>query len=184
MNPATYSETDAILADERFDMLGGQLAFRDFQVFLDINEVRGVVVCLFRSSGHRTQTLPASSPSNRYTRIAIDARLSEPMSNDLPLEMRALPSQCFLPVSAGRRDSGKLHTHMAVQHVATLTHCCHAPAPSGRPTPSQNKAPPARPRIYAVFCSFVPPHLRVSRILSYSEFCDRWMVWNFSVRGF
>ncbi|PLW06241.1 hypothetical protein PCASD_14953 [Puccinia coronata f. sp. avenae] len=77
------SQTDAILADERFDMLGGQLAFRDFQVFLDINEVRGVVVCLFRSSGHRTQTLPASSPSNRYTRIAIDARLSEPMSNDL-----------------------------------------------------------------------------------------------------
>jgi hypothetical protein len=35
-NPLTCTEANPIMADEGFDMLGGQFTFRDFQVYLDL----------------------------------------------------------------------------------------------------------------------------------------------------
>ncbi|PLW40122.1 hypothetical protein PCASD_07872 [Puccinia coronata f. sp. avenae] len=37
-NPQTRTEDDPVLADEGFDMMGGQFTFRDFQVYLDLQE--------------------------------------------------------------------------------------------------------------------------------------------------
>ncbi|KNZ47334.1 uncharacterized protein VP01_64g10 [Puccinia sorghi] len=65
-NPLTSTEDDPILADNGFDMMGGQFTFRDFQVYLDLNNVLGVTMCVFRSLDHTHQTLKGSSPSDRY----------------------------------------------------------------------------------------------------------------------
>ncbi|PLW35399.1 hypothetical protein PCANC_18296 [Puccinia coronata f. sp. avenae] len=43
--PTTRAEDDPILADQGFDMMGGQFTFRDFQVYLDLEEFRGVTFC-------------------------------------------------------------------------------------------------------------------------------------------
>ncbi|PLW34544.1 hypothetical protein PCASD_12942, partial [Puccinia coronata f. sp. avenae] len=68
-NPRTRTEDDLILADEGFDMEGGQFTFRDFQVYLDLTEVLGVTMCVFKSNSIRHQTLPGHSRSGKYTRI-------------------------------------------------------------------------------------------------------------------
>ena len=79
-NPRTASDNEPILADEGFDMLGGQFTFRHFQVCLDLNKVLGVTLCVFRSRDHTHQTLPGASPSDRYTRIGFSCQMSEAMS--------------------------------------------------------------------------------------------------------
>ncbi|KAA1125471.1 Leucine-zipper-like transcriptional regulator 1 [Puccinia graminis f. sp. tritici] len=80
-NPRNCSEDDPILADDDFDMLGGQFTFRDFQVCLDLNHVLGVALCVFRSRDYTHQTLPGASPSGKYTRIGFSGQMSEAMSN-------------------------------------------------------------------------------------------------------
>ena len=80
-NPQTSSETDPILADEGLDMRGGQFTFRDFQVYLDLNEVVGVTFCVFKSNDHTHQTLKGVSHSDKYTRIGFSCQMSEKMSN-------------------------------------------------------------------------------------------------------
>ena len=80
-NPLTSSETDPILADGGFDMIGGHFTFRDFQVYLDLNHVFGVTMCVFRSQDHTHQTLKGVSPSDRYTRLGFSCQMSEKMSN-------------------------------------------------------------------------------------------------------
>ncbi|KAA1080857.1 Leucine-zipper-like transcriptional regulator 1 [Puccinia graminis f. sp. tritici] len=80
-NPRNCSEDDPILADDDFDMLGGQFTFRDFQVCLDLNHVLGVALCVFRSRDYTHQTLPGASPSGKYTRIGFSCQMSEAMSN-------------------------------------------------------------------------------------------------------
>ncbi|EFP93984.2 uncharacterized protein PGTG_19938 [Puccinia graminis f. sp. tritici CRL 75-36-700-3] len=81
LNPRTSDKDDPILADDGFDMIGGQFTFRDFQVYLDLNKVIGVTMCVFRSKDHRHQTLAGSSPSDKYTRIGFSCQMSEAMSN-------------------------------------------------------------------------------------------------------
>ncbi|KAI7963848.1 hypothetical protein MJO29_004275 [Puccinia striiformis f. sp. tritici] len=73
-NPLNSSDDDPILADDGYDMFGGQFTFRDFQVCLDLHRPDlhhdiGVTLCVFRSNNHTHQTLPGASPSDRYTRI-------------------------------------------------------------------------------------------------------------------
>ena len=80
-NPQNSSEDDPILADDGFDMIGGQFTFRDFQVYLDLNQVLGVTLCVFRSKDHTHQTLDGVSPSDKYTRIGFSCQMSEKMSN-------------------------------------------------------------------------------------------------------
>ncbi|KAA1106494.1 Leucine-zipper-like transcriptional regulator 1 [Puccinia graminis f. sp. tritici] len=81
LNPRTSYKDDPILADDGFDMIGGQFTFRDFQVYLDLNKVVGVTMCVFRSKDHHHQTLAGSSPSDKYTRIGFSCQMSEAMSN-------------------------------------------------------------------------------------------------------
>jgi hypothetical protein len=80
-NPQTRTEDDPVLADEGFDMMGGQFTFRDFQVYLDLQEVRGVTMCVFQSNSVRHQTLPGVSQSGRYTRIGFSCQMSKSMSD-------------------------------------------------------------------------------------------------------
>ena len=79
-NPLTTTDTNPILADKDFDMLGGQFTFRDFQVYLDLKEVLGVTVCVFKSKEVTHQTLPGHSPSGKYTRIGFSCQMSEKMT--------------------------------------------------------------------------------------------------------
>jgi len=79
-NPQNSTEDDPILADDGFDMEGGQFTFRDFQVYLDLNQVLGVTLCVFRSKDHTHQTLDGVSPSDKYTRIGFSCQMSEKMS--------------------------------------------------------------------------------------------------------
>ncbi|KAA1131346.1 Leucine-zipper-like transcriptional regulator 1 [Puccinia graminis f. sp. tritici] len=79
-NPHHSGNEDRILADEHFDMEGGQFTFREFQVYLDLNEVNGVTVCVFRSTDHIHQTLPGSSPSKKYNRIGFSCQMSQKMT--------------------------------------------------------------------------------------------------------
>ncbi|KNZ55872.1 uncharacterized protein VP01_1375g1 [Puccinia sorghi] len=80
-NPLTSTETDPILADDGFDMIGGHFTFHDFQVYLDLNNVLGVTMCVFRSQDHTHQTLKGASPSDRYTRLGFSCQMSEKMSH-------------------------------------------------------------------------------------------------------
>ena len=80
-NPLTSTETDPILADDGFDMIGGHFTFRDFQVYLDFNDVRGVTMCVFRSQDKTHQNLKGVSPSDRYTRLGFSCQMSERMSH-------------------------------------------------------------------------------------------------------
>ncbi|KNZ47835.1 uncharacterized protein VP01_60g7 [Puccinia sorghi] len=80
-NPLTSTQTDPILVDEGFDMIGGHFTFHDFQVYLDLNNVLGVTVCVFRSQDHTHQTLKGASPSDRYTRLGFSCQMSEKMSH-------------------------------------------------------------------------------------------------------
>ncbi|EFP81304.1 uncharacterized protein PGTG_06925 [Puccinia graminis f. sp. tritici CRL 75-36-700-3] len=80
-NPRTASDDDPILADEGFDMLGGQFTFRKFQLCLDLHHVLGVTLCVFKSNSHTHQTLPGASPSDRYTRIGFSCQMSEAMTH-------------------------------------------------------------------------------------------------------
>jgi len=79
-NPQTSTENDPILADEGFDMMGGQFNFRDFQVYLDLNEVLGVTIFVFRSKDHTHQTVKGLSHSDKYTRIGFSCQMSQKMS--------------------------------------------------------------------------------------------------------
>ena len=69
------------MADEGFDMLGGQFTFRDFEVYLDLQQVRGVTLCVFKSNSVRHQTLPGASQSGRYTHISFSCQMSKSMSD-------------------------------------------------------------------------------------------------------
>ncbi|OAV91130.1 hypothetical protein PTTG_04198 [Puccinia triticina 1-1 BBBD Race 1] len=80
-NPRNSNEDDPILADNGFDMLGGQFTFRDFQVYIEMNQVVGVTMCVFRSGQDTHQTLDGASPSDKYTRIGFSCQMSEKMSN-------------------------------------------------------------------------------------------------------
>ncbi|KNZ63470.1 uncharacterized protein VP01_113g6 [Puccinia sorghi] len=80
-NPLTSTENDPILADDGFDMIGGHFTFHDFQVYLDLNNVLGVTMCVFRSQAHSHQTLKGASPSDRYTRLGFSCQMSEKISN-------------------------------------------------------------------------------------------------------
>jgi hypothetical protein len=80
-NPRTRTEDDLILADEGFDMEGGQFTFRDFQVYLDLTEVLGVTMCVFKSNSIRHQTLRGHSRSGKYTRIGFSCQMSKSMSD-------------------------------------------------------------------------------------------------------
>ena len=80
-NPNTSDEDTPILADKQFDMVGGQFTFRDFQVYLDLNEVVGVTMCVFRSNKEVHQTLDGESKSGKYTRVGFSCQMSEKMSN-------------------------------------------------------------------------------------------------------
>jgi hypothetical protein len=68
------------LADDGFDMVGGQFTFRDFQVYLDLNHEVGVTMCVFRSTDHQHQTLPGGSVSKQYTRIGFSCQMSVKMT--------------------------------------------------------------------------------------------------------
>jgi hypothetical protein len=61
-------------------MIGGQFTFRDFQVYIDLNEVVGVTMCVFRSQEELHQTLDGASPSDKYTRIGFSCQMSQKMS--------------------------------------------------------------------------------------------------------
>ena len=69
-----------ILADEGFDMIGGQFSFRDFQVYLDLNKTLGVTLCVFRSQDYRHQTLPGASQSDNYTRLGFSCQINKRMA--------------------------------------------------------------------------------------------------------
>ena len=69
------------MADDGFDMLGGQFTFRDFQVYIEMNKVVGVTMCVFRSGQDIHQTLDGASPSDKYTRVGFSCQMSEKMSN-------------------------------------------------------------------------------------------------------
>ncbi|KAI7956942.1 hypothetical protein MJO28_004037 [Puccinia striiformis f. sp. tritici] len=84
-NPLNSSDDDPILADDGYDMFGGQFTFRDFQVCLDLHRPDlhhdiGVTLCVFRSNNHTHQTLPGASPSDRYTRIGFSCRMFQAMT--------------------------------------------------------------------------------------------------------
>ncbi|KNF05867.1 hypothetical protein PSTG_00861 [Puccinia striiformis f. sp. tritici PST-78] len=84
-NPLNSSEDDPILADDGYNMFGGQFTFRDFQVCLDLHRPGlhqdiGVTLCAFRSNDHTHQTLPGASPSDRYTRIGFSCQMSQAMT--------------------------------------------------------------------------------------------------------
>jgi hypothetical protein len=74
------SKNPQILADEGFDMIGGQFSFRDFQVSLDLNKTLGVTLCVFRSQEYRHQTLPGASQSNNYTRLGFSCQINKRMA--------------------------------------------------------------------------------------------------------
>ncbi|KAI7947510.1 hypothetical protein MJO28_009418 [Puccinia striiformis f. sp. tritici] len=80
-NPKTSNPDDPILADEGFDMEGGQFTFRDFQVYIDMNRGIGVTMCVFRSTKENHQTLNGCSRSNKYTRIGFSCQMSQRMTN-------------------------------------------------------------------------------------------------------
>jgi hypothetical protein len=80
-DPKTCVEDNPILADEGFDMMGGQFTFRDFQVYLDLEEVRGVTICVFNSNSVQHQTLPGASRSGKYTCIGFSCQMSKSMSD-------------------------------------------------------------------------------------------------------
>ncbi|KNZ57604.1 hypothetical protein VP01_2115g1, partial [Puccinia sorghi] len=79
-NPLTSTENYPILVDNGFNMIGGQFTFCDFQVYLDLNNVLGVTMCVFRSQDHTHQTLKSASPSDRYTRLGFSCQMSEKTS--------------------------------------------------------------------------------------------------------
>ncbi|EFP91998.1 uncharacterized protein PGTG_17829 [Puccinia graminis f. sp. tritici CRL 75-36-700-3] len=80
-NPRTASDNGPILADEGFDMLGGQFTFRKLQLCLDLHHVLGVTLCVFKSNSHTHQTFPGASPSDRYTHIDFSCQMSEAMTH-------------------------------------------------------------------------------------------------------
>ncbi|PLW37579.1 hypothetical protein PCANC_15258 [Puccinia coronata f. sp. avenae] len=75
-NPLTRTKADPVMADEGFDMLGGQFTFRDFWVYLDLKQVLGVTMCVFKSNSVNHQTLRGASQSGRYTRIGFSCQMS------------------------------------------------------------------------------------------------------------
>ncbi|KAA1097013.1 Leucine-zipper-like transcriptional regulator 1 [Puccinia graminis f. sp. tritici] len=75
------SDNPQILADQDFDMIGGQFSFRDFQICLDLTKTLGVTLCVFRSKDFRHQTLPGASPSGKYTRIGFSCQINQSMAS-------------------------------------------------------------------------------------------------------
>ncbi|PLW33625.1 hypothetical protein PCANC_23911 [Puccinia coronata f. sp. avenae] len=61
-SPKTCAEDDPILADEGFDMMGGQFTFQEFQVYLDLEDFCGVTLCVFKSNSVTHQTLRGNEP--------------------------------------------------------------------------------------------------------------------------
>jgi hypothetical protein len=80
-DPKNCAEDNPILADEGFGMMGGNFTFRDFQVYLDLEEVHGVTICVFKSNSFQHQTLPGASRSGKYTRIGFSCQISTSMSD-------------------------------------------------------------------------------------------------------
>ena len=72
---------DVILADENFDMIGGQFVFRDFQFYLDFTKFSGISLCVFKSNEYRHQTLEGCSPSELYTRIGFSCQISQKLAH-------------------------------------------------------------------------------------------------------
>ncbi|PLW46908.1 hypothetical protein PCASD_08121 [Puccinia coronata f. sp. avenae] len=67
-NPLTRTEANPVMADEGFDMLGGQFTFWDFWVYLDLKQVLGVTMCVFKSNSVNHQTLRGASQSGRFNK--------------------------------------------------------------------------------------------------------------------
>jgi hypothetical protein len=80
-NPLTRTKANPVMADEGFDMLGGQFTFRDFRVYLDLKQVLGVTMCDFKSNSVNHQTLRGASQSGRYTRIGFSCQMPKSMSD-------------------------------------------------------------------------------------------------------
>ena len=68
------------MADEGFNMIGGQFSFCDFQVYLDLNKKLDVTLCVFRSQEYRHQSLPGASQSNNYTRMGFSCQINKRMT--------------------------------------------------------------------------------------------------------
>ncbi|PLW28643.1 hypothetical protein PCASD_18575 [Puccinia coronata f. sp. avenae] len=98
-NPRNSSETNPILADDGFDMWGGEFTFRKSQVYLDLNEVLGVTICVFESNSHEHQTLYGESPSNKYTRLGFSCQMSETMTEAV---VKCLKKDHTKPAVAGQ----------------------------------------------------------------------------------
>jgi hypothetical protein len=80
-SPKTRAEDNPILADEGFDMMGGQFTFQEFQVYLDLEDFCGVTLCVFKSNSVTHQTLRGVSRSGKYTRIGFSCQMSKTMSD-------------------------------------------------------------------------------------------------------
>ncbi|OAV85490.1 hypothetical protein PTTG_10802, partial [Puccinia triticina 1-1 BBBD Race 1] len=107
-NPQKSNPDDPILADTGFDMIGGQFTFRDFQVYIDLNEVVGVTMCVFRSGTDTHQTLDGCSPSEKYTRIGFSCQMSEKMSNAVVAYI-----QSATKVAGQKQQIADAHNHIA-----------------------------------------------------------------------
>jgi hypothetical protein len=70
-------EENPILADKGLNMIGSQFNFCDFQVYIDLNEVVGVNMCVFRSQEESHQTSNDASLSDNYTRIGFSCQMSQ-----------------------------------------------------------------------------------------------------------
>ncbi|PLW09251.1 hypothetical protein PCASD_26239 [Puccinia coronata f. sp. avenae] len=79
-SPKNNSDNTQILADEGFDMVGGQFSFRDFQVYLDLNKTLGVTLCVFKFQEYCHQTLPGASQSGNYTRLGFFCQINKRMA--------------------------------------------------------------------------------------------------------
>ncbi|OAV87735.1 hypothetical protein PTTG_11820 [Puccinia triticina 1-1 BBBD Race 1] len=79
-----------VLADELFDMEGGQFSFRDFQVCIDLNKTLGVTLCVFRSQDYRHQTLPGCSPTDMYTRLGFSCQINRRMAHAITAYINGL----------------------------------------------------------------------------------------------
>ena len=74
-------KVSSVLADNKFDMVGGQFVFRDSQVYLDFTQFPGITLTVFKNKGNRHQTLQGCSPSKKYTRIGFSCQISKTMAD-------------------------------------------------------------------------------------------------------
>ncbi|CAH7667745.1 expressed protein, partial [Phakopsora pachyrhizi] len=72
-----------LIAEDGFDVEGGEFVIRDLKVFIDFSKVNGVVLVILKTSKCVHQTISSRSKSGFYTRFGFSCQISRKMSHSI-----------------------------------------------------------------------------------------------------